>query len=112
MVGLWGMSEELGAIWYGVGETHPFLGREIGSPREYAEATAAELDAAVRKIVEQAHLQARSLLEGHRACLDALAAELLAHESVDGQRLDALLAGDGTCGASSDDKEEVAISVP
>ena len=28
MVGLWGMSEELSSVWYGVGEAHPFLGRE------------------------------------------------------------------------------------
>jgi cell division protease FtsH len=103
MVGLWGMSDELGAVWYGVGETHPFLGREIGSPREYAEASAAELDAAVRKLVEQAHLQARSLLEANRACLDALAGELLLHETVDGQQLDALLAKTGACGAAIED---------
>ena len=37
MVGLWGMSEELGPVSYGVGETHPFLGREMAQPREYAE---------------------------------------------------------------------------
>ena len=111
MVGLWGMSEELGAIWYGVGESHPFLGREIGSPREYAEATAAELDAAVRRIVEQAHLQARLLLEGHRECLDALASELLLHETVDARQLDALLARDGRpCEATVDGKEEMATS--
>ncbi len=97
MVGLWGMSEELGAIWYGVGETHPFLGREIGAPREYAEATAAELDSVVRQMVEKAHRQARDLLEGHRACLDALADELQLHETVDGQQLDALLTKDGSC---------------
>jgi cell division protease FtsH len=109
MVGLWGMSEELGAIWYGVGETHPFLGRELASPREYAEATAAELDVAVRKLVEGAHRRARALLEGHRACLDALAAELLAHEAVDGKRLDALLAEEGACVASSNGKEPSAI---
>ena len=33
MVGLWGMSDELGPVSYGVGETHPFLGREIGTGR-------------------------------------------------------------------------------
>ena len=116
MVGLWGMSEELGPIWYGVGETHPFLGREIGSPKEYAEATAAVLDAAVRKMVENAHHQARGLLEEHRAALDALANELLLHETVDGQQLDALLAKAGSGGkaetaeASVDGEEEMATS--
>ena len=96
MVGLWGMSEELGPTWYGVGESHPFLGREIGEPREYAEATAARLDAAVSKLVEWAHLQAQELLSSHRSALDALANELLLHETVDGQEMDALLAVQGS----------------
>jgi cell division protease FtsH len=104
MVGLWGMSEELGPTWYGVGETHPFLGREIGTSREYAEATAAELDSAVRQMVEKAHKQARELLQKRRMCLDALAGELLLHETVDGQQLDALLAKDESCGPTEDDE--------
>jgi len=111
MVGLWGMSEELGPIWYGVGESHPFLGREIGAPKEYAEATAAELDAAVRKLVEKAHRQARGLLEEHRAALDALAGELLLHETLDGKQLDALLARAGSGEATVNGKEQIAIPV-
>ena len=34
MVGLWGMSNELGPVSYGVGETHPFMGRELAEARE------------------------------------------------------------------------------
>ncbi|MHB1417061.1 MAG: ATP-dependent zinc metalloprotease FtsH, partial [Chloroflexota bacterium] len=102
MVGLWGMSEELGAISYGVGETHPFLGREMGAPKEYADATAAEIDVAVRRLVERAHQQALGVLQTHRTCLDALAVELLLHESLDGSQLDALLAADGECARSLD----------
>jgi cell division protease FtsH len=40
MVGLWGMSEELGPVSYNVGETDPFLGRTMAAPKEYAESTA------------------------------------------------------------------------
>src|SRR3990170_2631336 len=70
MVGLWGMSEDLGPVSYGVAETHPFLGRELAQPRQYAEATAAELDAAVRKLLEQEYRKALRLLEQHRTGLD------------------------------------------
>jgi cell division protease FtsH len=91
MVGLWGMSAALGPISYGMGETDPFLGRELARPREYAEATAAELDAAVRSVIEEAHQRARATLEEHRVLLDVLARELIAHETVDAPRLDALL---------------------
>ncbi|MDA8215994.1 MAG: ATP-dependent zinc metalloprotease FtsH [Dehalococcoidales bacterium] len=91
MVGLWGMSEEMGPVSYGIGETHPFLGRELGQPREYAEATAADVDAAVRKILETAYRQARSLLTRHRETLDELANQLLAHETIDARQIQDLL---------------------
>jgi cell division protease FtsH len=91
MVGLWGMSPTLGPVSYGLGETHPFLGRELAQPREYAEATAAALDQAVRTMIDEAYQRERTTLEARRALLDALAEELLAHESIDAQRLDALL---------------------
>jgi cell division protease FtsH len=95
MVGVWGMSEEVGPVAYGLGEVHPFLGRELREPPAYAPATAAELDRAVRGLIDRALARARSLLETHRAVLDALATELLAHETIEGQRLDELLAGGG-----------------
>ncbi len=94
MVGLWGMSDQLGPVSYGLGETHPFLGREIGQAREYAEATAAKLDVAIRGLIEQAHRSARDTLEQNRTSLDAIANELLAHETVDRQQLEALLAAE------------------
>jgi cell division protease FtsH len=95
MVGLWGMSEELGPVSYGVGETQPFLGRELAAPREYAEATAARIDGAVKALVDTAHAQARAVLGRERAALDALAAELVAHEMVTARRLDEILAKAG-----------------
>ncbi|MHB8958037.1 MAG: ATP-dependent zinc metalloprotease FtsH [Candidatus Limnocylindrales bacterium] len=97
MVGLWGMSDDLGPVSYGIGETHPFLGRELAAPREFSESTAGRLDAAVQSLIEQARSRARDLLEGHRATLDAVAEELIEHEAVDARRLDAFL---GQTGAS------------
>ena len=95
MVGLWGMSAELGPISYGVGETQPFLGRELAAPREYAEATAARIDTAVATLIGAAHDQARALLTRERAALDALAAELVAHEAVGAARIDEILKNAG-----------------
>jgi cell division protease FtsH len=96
MVGVWGMSPAVGPVSYGLGETHPFLGREIAQGREYSDETAAALDRAIRGIIEEAYRQARTTLEMHRSLLDALAAELVAHETVDSQQLDALLAQHGS----------------
>jgi cell division protease FtsH len=93
MVGLWGMSEELGPVSYGIGETHPFLGREVADGREYSEATAARIDAAVKTMIEDARLAATNLLREHRATLDELAAELTSKEVVTSARLAELVAG-------------------
>jgi cell division protease FtsH len=112
MVGLWGMSDELGPVSYSIGETHPFLGRELGMPREYAEATATELDRAVRGLIEEAHRRAYDALLAHRPALDALAAELLAHETVEGHQLDALLAAsDGAAATPAREELKVAAAL-
>ena len=95
MVGLWGMSEALGPVSYGVGEQQPFLGRELAAPREFAEATAARIDAEVAGLIAAAHDRARATLSRNRAALDALAAELVAHESVTARRLDEILVAAG-----------------
>ncbi len=87
MVGLWGMSDELGPVSYNVGERDPFLGREIAAPREYAEATAARIDAAVAELLDDARDRATAVLSAHRAVLDAVASELVAKEMVSGDRL-------------------------
>lgn len=104
IAGLWGMSDELGPVSYGIGETHPFLGREIATTREYAEATAAKLDAAVRKLIEQAHERACKILTEHRGLLDALANELVSSETVDGRWIDDLLTKSGVPTETSSSK--------
>ncbi len=95
MVGLWGMSDDLGPVSYGVGETDPFLGRELAAPREFAEATAARIDTAVAGLLEQARTTASELLQRHRAALDAVAAELIACEAINARRLDEILVETG-----------------
>jgi len=91
MVGLWGMTDEVGPVSYGVGETQPFLGRELAVPRDYAEATAARIDEAVVEIITAARDHASAIVLRARPALDALAEELVAHEMVDARRLDEIL---------------------
>jgi cell division protease FtsH len=91
MVGLWGMSDDVGPVSYGVGETQPFLGRELAAPREYADATAARIDEEVVAIITAARDRATTIIRSARPALDALAAELIAHEMVDSRRLDEIL---------------------
>jgi cell division protease FtsH len=83
MVGLWGMSEEVGPVYLGTGEEHVFLGREIVQDKAYSDATAQRVDNAVREIVEQALERAIELNRRFRKQLDTLVGALLERETLD-----------------------------
>ncbi len=82
MVTRLGMSDELGNMVYGQKEELIFLGREISEQRDYSEAIAEQIDAEVRKLVNSAYDQAKSLLTKYREQLDAVAQKLLEVETI------------------------------
>ncbi len=83
MVGLWGMSDDVGPIYLGTGEEHVFLGREITQDKSFSDATSERLDAAVREIVENALRQALEINRQHRDKLDGLVKALMERETLD-----------------------------
>jgi cell division protease FtsH len=83
MVGLWGMSEDIGPIYLGTGEEHVFLGREITQDKSFSDATSERLDAAVREMVENALQQALVINRKHRDKLDGLVKALMERETLD-----------------------------
>jgi cell division protease FtsH len=82
MVTRLGMSEELGNRVYGQKEELIFLGREISEQRDYSEAVAEQIDREVRRIVDEAHKRAKSILKEYRQQLDAVANLLLEKETI------------------------------
>lgn len=86
MVTRWGMSE-VGLAAFESDETQPFLGYELTQGRSYSEDTAARIDQTVQKLLCERHQSVTQLLTKHRQSLDALAQELLAHETVQQPRL-------------------------
>jgi hypothetical protein len=91
MVGLWGMSDDLGPVYLGTGEEHVFLGREIVQDKAFSDATANRLDTAVREMVDSALTRAVSLNHERRDKLDALVAALLEHETLDAKEVTRIL---------------------
>jgi cell division protease FtsH len=91
MVGLWGMSEDVGPVYLGTGEEHVFLGREITQEKAFSDATAQRLDMAVREIVEQALAKALSMNRAYRHKLDALVAALMEKETLDAAEVTSIL---------------------
>ncbi|MCO5227879.1 MAG: ATP-dependent zinc metalloprotease FtsH [Thermomicrobiales bacterium] len=90
MVGLWGMSDEVGPVYLGTGEEHVFLGREITQDKSFSDSTAQKIDAAVREIVENAQREAIRLNHEYRDKLDALVVALLDQETLDGPQVTAI----------------------
>ena len=83
MVTQFGMTERLGAVRYGQGDTQVFLGRDYGHQRDYSEEVAAAIDEEVRKLIETAHQEAYEILVENRDVLDSLVLELLEKETLD-----------------------------
>ncbi|RME68096.1 MAG: cell division protein FtsH, partial [Nitrospirae bacterium] len=91
MVCEWGMSERLGPLTYGKREEHIFLGREIARHKDYSEHTAEEIDKEVRRFVEEAYRDAKTLLQENFDMLKALAERLLEKETLDGEEIDHII---------------------
>ncbi len=92
MVTAWGMSEKLGPVTFGKKDEHIFLGREIAQHKDYSEQTAVEIDQEVKRLVSEAYIAAKSLLEQNVDILEAFARKLLEIETMDGPDIDAMIA--------------------
>ena len=84
MVARYGMDAELGSVSYET-ERNNFLGGRTGSylERNYSEATAQAMDAAVRTVLHEVFAQALEILAANRALLDVAATRLLEVETLD-----------------------------
>ncbi len=87
MVTEYGMSDKLGPLRYGRPEAEVFLGRDYARGNEMSDEVAAAIDEEIRKLMTQAHEEARSILMTHRDTLDAVATELLERETLDAKEV-------------------------
>ena len=83
MVTQYGMTERLGAIKLGSGDSEPFLGRDIGQGRDYSEEIAAVVDEEVSRLIGTAHQEAFDILTANRDVLDDLVRALFEKETLD-----------------------------
>ncbi len=94
MVTRFGMSEVIGLMAVGESEQEVFLGRELGHRREVSEHTAQLVDQEVKRILDEAHGQARQVLEEHRDLMERIAQALLERETLDRAEIDLLADGE------------------
>jgi cell division protease FtsH len=91
MVREWGMSERVGPMAWGA-QGAVFLGEDLMHTRDYSEETARVIDEEVERILREQEDRCRLTLRKHRAGLDAVAAALLAKETIDGNEVRRLIA--------------------
>src|SRR5205807_6585781 len=93
MVMRFGMSEKLGPRVFGHDHGQPFLGREFSAEPDYSDEIAREIDDEIRRIVESAHVQAKSILTEHQPAIEKLADILIKRETIEKEQFEALLEG-------------------
>ena len=95
MVTKYGFSEKLGPVNYSSSD-EVFLGKDFTSKQSYSEGTAAQIDAEVKAIVEEAYEAATKILSEHMEQLTAVAEGLLEVETLDHDQFVQLYDGEKT----------------
>jgi cell division protease FtsH len=95
MVMQYGMSEQLGPMTFGGGQQAMFLrGSGLPHEREYSEESARRIDGETRAIIDRIYDRVRDLLTARKRVLVEAATELKQKETLEGDRLRELLAGE------------------
>ncbi len=95
MVCEWGMSEKIGPVTFGEKDGEIFLGRDMGTTKNYSEATAVDIDNEIRRIVRENYATAKKLLEDNKQRLIDLAELLLEKETLDTPEIHAVVFPEG-----------------
>lgn len=94
MVVKYGMSERLGTINYeDSNEEEVFLGRDLGHARSYSEEVAREIDREVKRIIDSAYEQAKTIISAHMDVLHRCAQVLMEREKIGGAEFEAIFEG-------------------
>ncbi|MCB4821577.1 ATP-dependent zinc metalloprotease FtsH [Roseicella aerolata] len=94
MVTEWGMSEKLGMIAYGENSQEVFLGHSVTQSKNLSEETARQIDAEIRRIIDEAYARSKQLLSENIDELHLLAKGLLEHETLSGDEIRLVIRGE------------------
>ncbi|HUU98103.1 MAG TPA: ATP-dependent zinc metalloprotease FtsH [Phycisphaerae bacterium] len=94
MITEWGMSERLGFVYHG--DEHQPMGLlpALSGNKEMSDKTAELIDEEVKRIIDEAYADTRRMIEEHRGKLEALAQALVKYETLDGDEVRAIIAGE------------------
>lgn len=93
MVTKYGMSEKLGPIVFGTGHDEVFLGRDFAQGRTFSETVAAEIDAEVKRIIDEAYEKTKEILQSKSGKLKEVADFLFKNEKMSGEQFEQIMNG-------------------
>jgi cell division protease FtsH len=112
MIMRFGMSEKLGPRVLGHSNDQPFLGRDYGAQADYSEEIAREIDDEIRRVIEEAHELALSVLREHMEELHRISQILIERETIDRDQFERLTAGEDEAAVFPDEKPAAAEPEP
>ncbi len=92
MVTEWGMSDKIGPVYYG-GSQEVFLGRDYQTQHSYSDSVASQIDAEVKRLLDEAHALAVKILSEKRKVMENMARVLLECETIYAEEVDMLMNG-------------------
>ena len=92
MVTRYGMSDRIGPINYSGGQ-EVFIGKDMGHAKDFSDATSAEIDEEVHRIISEAYKKTEDILTQYTPKLHEVAQYLIKHEKMNGEVFAAIMAG-------------------
>ena len=90
MIMEWGMSDRLGPMIFGEHQEQIFLGKQLGSERNYGETVATIIDEEMHKYLDEAYNDTMQTLMDNMPVLEAMAQALLEVETIDHKQVENL----------------------
>jgi cell division protease FtsH len=112
MIMRFGMSEKLGPRVLGHSNEQPFLGRDFSAQADYSEEIAREIDDEIRRVIEESHELALSVLREHMEQLHRISLILIERETIDKDQFERLLAGEDESTVFPEPEEKTSVTPP
>jgi len=93
MVTRYGMSDAMGTMVYAENEGEVFLGRSVTRQTNVSEETQRQVDAEIRRIIDEQYVLARKMIEENRDKIEAMVKALLEFETIDADQIKDVMEG-------------------
>lgn len=93
MVTRYGMSEKMGPMVYGENDGEVFLGRSVTTHKNMSEATMQQVDAEIRRIIDEQYALAEQILKDSSDKVEAMTNALMEWETIDAEQIRDIMEG-------------------